>query len=147
MNCKDFMEELENYQKEHPIRCFFNRLWHLIEEIPSEVKNTYQRLIRGYADVDVYSLNYYILNKIYKPFIAFVRYEEEHGHSLPTDFASDPAAWLVVLSKIEYALTDAYKLENDPEYKSLEGDALKEHHKKVQEGFELLGKYMMDLWD
>lgn len=153
MNCNDFMSELEKYQKEHPIKVFFNRLWFIITELPDNTKTLFQRVFRGYADRDVYNLNFFILKKIYKPFIAFIRYQEEKGKSLPMEFASDPAAWLVVLSKIEYSLTEAYKTEFDTEYDTSENylkmtqEQKDEHNKKMEEGFTLLGKYLMDLWD
>ena len=115
---------------------------------PKEIKWKYQEIVRGYSDCDLWNLNDYIIRKVRLPLKAFVRYQEEHGMSTPNDFATDPAAWLVVLSKMEYSFDEAY---ND-RFLSLEQlkrtpEEMEEYNKKVQEGFELFGKYCMNLWD
>lgn len=84
-----------------------------ITEAPREIKWKLQRLFRGYSDADVWGLNYFIIEKIRPALKAFVKYQEEQGHSLPMDFANNPAAWLVVLKKIEYAFDYVWKDQND----------------------------------
>jgi len=126
------------------------RIIYRAKDWPQEFKWWYQRVTRGYDDTDVWNLNDYILRKIYPPFVKFIRYAEEEGKSLPLEFGSDPAAWLVVLSKIEYALKHSYaeNINGDLDfYGTLTLEQKAEHYKKVEEGLTLLGKYLLDLWD
>jgi len=151
MNYKEFIKDLEDYREEHKIASFLSRLWYQIQQIPEKISCWYQRHTKGYCQCDVFGLGDYIIGKAYKPFIEFIRYEEEHGMSLPLKFQSDPTAWLVVLSKIEYALTDAWKVENDIDYLDslsvMNEEQMKEHVAKVREGFLLFGEHLMDLWE
>lgn len=162
MKLEDFqkmMDEEDRIERARPwyVRIpkkVFNFVWYrMILNFPSvmrDLKWKYQRMIRGYSECDVWNLSHFIIEKIHDPFIKFIRYEEEHGNSLPMDFASDPAAWLVVLSKIEYSIEHAWREDNDYDYdiiSTMTPTQLEEHSKKMAEGFALFGKYLMDLWD
>lgn len=120
-------------------------------KIVGAVRRWWSRVTRGYDEVDVWSLNQFIINKIHDPFIDFIRYQEEHGKTLPIEFRTDPAAWLIVLSKIEYAISHEWRLNNEPGYLStiskMTETEVVEHDKKMDEGFSLLGVYLRDLWD
>lgn len=120
-----------------------------IEDLPRETKFLYQRITKGYSDNDVWNLSFFTLNKVYKPLKDFVRNYEERGMSLPMDFQTDPGAWTLVLKKIEYSFDDMWRAEFDDDYDmyKMSEEGLKEHNDKVQEGFELYGKYFRDLWD
>lgn len=120
-----------------------------IEDLPRETKFLYQRITRGYSDSDVWNLSHFTLRKVYRPLKEFVKNYEERGMSLPMDFETDPAGWTLVLKKIEYAFDDMWKSENDDSYDLWRGtpEKVKEHNDKVQEGFELYGRYFRDLWD
>lgn len=122
-----------------------------LNDIKNEVKWFFQRVTRGYDDRAMWDLGGYILNHAYKPFKAFVKKYEEEGLSLPHDFVTDPAAWLLVLQKIEFSFDYYWNSLHDDcsfdEYKQKTKEEIHEENKKVQEGMELFGKYMMDLWD
>ena len=128
------------------------RSWfYFLPDVPKKIKWNYQTLTKGYCDCDVWNLNDFILKKIRKPFKAFIRYEEEHGHSLPWDFQTDPAGWLVTLADIEYALDDWWKHDYEDDYSinimKLPDEERKAHTERVNKGFLLLGKYCRDFWD
>jgi hypothetical protein len=121
-----------------------------IPEIPDEIKWKWQTLTKGYCDCDLWGLDHFIVEKIRAPLKEFIRYQEERGHGVPTDFANDSAGWLAVLKKIEFAFDESYAEEHDYRIWYGEGmthEQVMERYKKVQEGFELFGKYFSDLWD
>ena len=122
---------------------FFYRRFLDVIGIPRSVKWWLQRLIGGYDERDIYDLHWYIVRKLRPVIKDFVKYQCEHGHSLPLDFSTNPAGWLEVLQKIEYSFDMACSEEslgNTPE-------DMRESGIKVQEGFELFGKYLRDFWD
>jgi hypothetical protein len=69
------------------------------------------------------------------------------------EFKDDPAAWCEVLRKIEYAFDKRWAEDYGDyekyfeELKQMTREEKDEHYKKVQEGFELFGKYFCNLWD
>lgn len=157
-------ELMEKYQLERKIRAespWYVRiplnigdfLWYRcilrINEFPHNVKWAFQRMFRGYSDSDICNLNSFILNKTYRPLKKFIKNYEESGMSLPTEFATDPGAWTLVLKKIEYSFDDMWNSEHDFNYgsKRLSPEDLDEHNKKVEEGLVLFGKYFRGLWD
>ena len=120
------------------------------EDWPHDIKWWFQRLFYGYSDCDVWGLNTFILRKTYHPLKKFIKNYEEQGMSLPVEFGSDPAAWLLILKKIELAFDSTWNDEFENENPFLNGltDEQKiEHYKKVSEGFELFGRFMTSLWD
>lgn len=128
----------------------YYRVWEYIKNFPTELRWEYQRFIRGYADEDVWDVGSYIIDKLHGPLQEFVQFEEENGISLPTEFETDPAAWLVVLSKIRFSVNHTWKENHDVDYNPTKGmgiDEKKEFYARVDEGFLLLGKYLRSLWD
>lgn len=118
----------------------------------NKIKYFIQRIFRGYSDEDIYDLEYFIVKKIRKPLKAFVKHQEEKGYTLPRDFSKDPAAWLIILKKMEFAFDQRWKEETDlnsyvMESNSMTTDERVQFNKKIKEGFELFGKYFCDLWD
>ena len=164
MNIEDYKKHIENEEAERRAKPFYiriplnikdffqYRIFNWIKEAPYEMKWWIQGHIRGYSDQDTWNLNSYILKKVYKPLKIFVKNYEEGGFSLPAKFAEDPAAWLWILKKIEFAIEQKWKDENDfLEYnkylKKLTDAEREEHQKNIEEGLELFGKYFMYLWD
>lgn len=121
-----------------------------ITYVIESIINKYQLIKRGYTESDIYNVNYFVINRVRKVLKAYVRYQERHGMSLPMDFESDPAGWLIVLQNIEFSFDHAWKYENDIKYypcKDMTEEEKEEFYKKVQKGFELFGKHLMDLWN
>jgi len=164
MESKDYFEQIKKEKEEWAkkpwivrfaagVYEFFRyRLIGRAEDLPDMIKWKYQSLTKGYSDCDIWGLNYFIINKIRDPFKEFVRYQEEHGRSLPMEFAENPVGWLEVLSKIEYAIDEVWKEENDYEHWEnviypMTSEQKSEHYKKIEDGMGLLGKYLLDLWD
>ena len=159
---EDFFEHLKKEKEEFakkPLleRVFLNTvefIWYRvilrIKDWPQEIKWKYQGIVRGYSDADLWDLNNFILRKSYKPLKAFIKNYEEFGMSLPNEFATDPAAWLLILKKMEFAFDSYWSDEYDVENKFTKGmtpEQIAEHFQKVEEGFTLWGKHMRDLWD
>lgn len=67
----------------------------------------------------------------------YVDWYAERGLYLPENFKSDPSAWTNILRKIQrafdIALTKEYSKRDDLE-------------SEMKEGFELFGKYFIELW-
>jgi hypothetical protein len=162
MNYKDFLKQLDEERAAHLEKSWYIRdftdlmefLWYRVilgmKDWPFRIKMFYQRLTRGYSNSDIWSLNHFIVAKLRAPIHDFYRYEAEHGHSLPQEFQTDPAAWLVVLSKIDYAFDHEWRSDNEDDYNFTENmteEQKKEHYAKVDEGFQLFGKFLRDLWD
>lgn len=128
----------------------YYRVWGRIEDFPMELKWEWQRFFHGYADPDVWDLGSYIIDKLQAPLKEFVKFESEQGTSLPTEFETDPAAWLLVLQKIEFSVDHAWKEEHEIDYfptKNMGIDEKKEFYKQVDEGFVLLGKHLRQIWN
>jgi hypothetical protein len=113
----------------------------------NEIKWFFQRLIRGYADCDIWSLDVFIVEKIRKPLKAFIRHQEEEGMSLPAEFGDNPTAWLLTLSKIEYAFDQVWMREKNLSDEVMSHGEQVENEKKIAEGFELFGRFFQHLWD
>ena len=121
-------------------------------QIPREKKWQLQAKFRGYSDCDIWNLNDFIVQTVYPPLKKFVEYEKEHGMALPFDFEKDPAGWLTVLDKILFAFEETWKENNDMDYgldvvMKKTPEERTEYYGKIQEGFELFGKYCRNLWD
>lgn len=162
MNIKDFKAHLEAEQAERDIKVWYKKyflnfldfIWYRVflraVEWPYEIKCKYQEWTKGYADRDVWGLNNYIINKVRAPLKEFVRYQAEEGFSLPNEFETDPAAWLEILQKIEFAFNHEWSLINETNYRpyhNLTEDERNNHTKRVNEGFELFGKHLRALWE
>ena len=131
-------------------------VYHFIKDLPSTIKWKWQRARRGYSECDVWGLNGFIIEKLHKPIKAFVKYQAEHGHGAPVEFEKDPAGWLEVLYKIEYAFDQGYQEEvtyTDEFHEHLmemleaKDGRYEERLKKMQEGFELFGRFLQTMWD
>ena len=108
-----------------------------------------QRLFRGYAECDLWNLDLLFVRKFRAPLKAFIRHQEEKGMSLPLEFETDPTGWLLTLAKIEFAFDEVFADDLDKGFvhKDETQEEFSERQEKIQEGFELFGKYFRNLWD
>ena len=91
-------------------------------------------------------LNVYIVKNLYPAVKAYVEYETEHGILLPQDFKRDPAAWLNVLRDIEYSFYETLQEYSGERISCLMNtEDMEKRNKRIQKGFELFGKYLMEL--
>jgi len=97
---------------------------------------------KDYNEDDVKNLNLFIINKIRSPLADFVLYQTEQGTTLPEELRADPAAWLEILQKMDYAFKNAILDKTKMSDKEKE-----EHNKQVKEGFELFGRFLQDLYN
>lgn len=97
-----------------------------------EVKYFFQRLFRGYDDQAIWNLNIYIARKMTKP----LKKLRTRHYGYPCELNDDK--WNEILDKIIYSVEEVARDD---------GYLLSEDYKKIQEGFELLGKYFTSLWD
>lgn len=162
MDYKDFMAHMEEAELKRKNSPWYKRipldvgefLWYRvvlkIPDLPHLIKWKYQTMTKGYCDNDIWGLNHFIVRKIRAPFHEFYVHQSEGGMSLPAEFTSDPAAWLLVLSKIDYAFDHTWREDNDPDYDFMLKSSPEErdiHFEKVREGFELFGRFLLHLWD
>ncbi len=107
-------------------------LYNIIYFLRYRIKYFFQRLFRGYGDPDVWALNYYICKKSIKPLKALRK--NVHGSPIGITFKE----WKQILDKIIYSMEVFLKEDHVRE---------KEVRDRVQEGFELFGKYFQSLWN
>ncbi|MEK6878052.1 MAG: hypothetical protein AABY22_00510 [Nanoarchaeota archaeon] len=121
--------------------------------IPEEIKYFLQRVFRGYGDDDLWSLDWFIVKKVRKPLKAFINYQINNGHGCPADFfdkdinGNECIRWIECLKKIERAFDLSYKEGYGGKYYEKSVKQLREDGEDIQEGFELFGKYLQNLWD
>lgn len=98
-----------------------------------KIKFFLQRLIRGWDDSDTWSLDYTLCNWLLPRFIRF----RELNQGWPCQFET-AEEWEAVLDKIEFSIRAvAEQDENDSWFLG---------SNKYQEGLELFGKYLGNLW-
>lgn len=116
------------------------------QDVPIDVINffkfAYQTAKVGFADDDIWNLTD-TLREIIKPRLR--AFKEMKRHTLPSEFIPDDAEeadyekaekeWEEILDKMLYAFEHGSDDEEMPDYK------------RIQEGFELFGKYFGSLWD
>ena len=132
----------------------WNYLWYRVvlnmDMWPRKIKWFFQRLFRGYSDSDLWNLGFVVIDRFYEPIHKFVEHQKEEGMSLPTQFESDPAQWLDILCKIDFSFEHQYRDEHEIGYEptaKMTDSEKEEFYKKVQEGFDLFGHHLRDLWD
>ena len=99
----------------------------------------YYRAKIEYPDEDADKITRFIIDKVRGPLKELVKHEAEYGNvdTLPAEFKTDPAAWLLILQKMEFAFEHEWLKEYD--WDGHEETA--EHEELVRDGFELFGKY------
>ena len=119
------------------------------------LKSKIQRFIRGYADEDVWQMDYWFINIIPK----MLRQLRDEGRSYPTKFKSKEE-WDNELNKMIYYLEQSNPFDNKEgnEYSSDENfepkkfiqkelEIQKQKDKMKNEFFKLFNKYFWELWD
>ena len=136
----------------------FQRFIQAIEDFPSEAKWFYQRGSRGWSDRSAWSIDTWLVdnlipmlerletNKQGTPSTMFRQKDGVDKDGNPTDEASVLAEqrWENVLNEIIYGLKCAKKIQ-DYDYEDKE--IAKKLKKSSQRSFELIGKYLFNLWD
>ena len=101
--------------------------------LPRSMKHLWQKFTRGFSDRDTWNLDVTTAKFVLPRLKRFKELTNGHPYELTWD------EWLAILDKIIYALSVAA---SDKGYYELSVD----EGKKVQEGFELFGKYYGSLW-
>lgn len=157
MNSKEFFDKIneEERNKKWYVK-IFDFIWYRcilrIKDWPYDIKWWFQKHIRGYSDPDTWDVRHFVIQKVHGPLMKFITDYEEGGMSLPSEFATDPAAWLKILKKIQYAIDWEYKEDEEWDefhavFQTWSQVDIEQHYKKVQEGLELFGRYLLALWD
>ena len=90
-----------------------------------------QREERGWDDTELWNLDHTIARFVYPRLKRFIELEPK---SYPTDFTYEE--WIETLKKMLYS------------FECIVNDSInREEYNKVQEGFELFGKYFQTIWD
>ena len=136
----------------------FERFMQPIKDFPSEAKWFYQRGSRGWSDRSAWSIDTWLVdnlipmlerlknNKQGTPSTMFRQKDGVDKDGNPTDEASVLAEqrWENVLSEIIYGLKCAKTIQN---YDYEDKEDVKKLTKSSQRSFELIGKYLFNLWD
>ena len=162
MDSKDYFKQFEAERAAHAVKPWYRRvpidvgeyIWYRvirrIRDVPSELRWWWQELTRGYSDCDVWGLSHYIIEKIRPPLKHLISYQKESGHGYPGSLNSSEE-WLEILKKIEYSFDEIYKDDFTMEKSTWETlptvEEREAYNKKIQEGFELFGKFLLNLWD
>lgn len=105
------------------------------------VKYFFQRLFRGYDEVDTWEYCSRFLDREYKPFKAFYEYKKQHICSVPFGFKTEEE-WLAVLEEIMWAMEYLYQDERGGHEQYTHKDT-----ERAQKGIELYGKHLLSFWD
>lgn len=109
-----------------------------IKDMRRKVQWSYQRVTRGYSDLDSWNLNSFVAGVV----AGVVKQMRENGFGYPADLTEDE--WQDILLKIEdgfRAATDLYEMNYDGRK---EADALEA---TFREGMDLFSKWFHSLWD
>ena len=119
-------------------------LW---RDIKFNIKMKYQKLTRGYSDLEVWNLNdtfcIWILPRL--------KYFRKHTIAYPPDLT--PEKWDEILDKMILAFElylddsdDNYEIDKNGEYTIPDLEKMKLEGEKIWEGFRLFGQYLRYLW-
>lgn len=139
---KQLNEEARRYEKEHPFSTWFAQTVHYpivrylraLKNIPTEIKWFLQRGKRGWADCDVWSIDWYLSN-IIPPMVRKLR-GRLYGHPCGLTLIT----WRKVLEIIADGFELTRKIQN---YQNI---TYKERC-KIKRTFTLFEKYYYNLWD
>ncbi len=155
----DFLGKMEEYRKKHKIRYYYKFLVNRIDEYFDIIKYSYQRLRRGYADVDLWNLDYRLSSIIYNHMDGFIKMERVDfipkldEDDIPTDFKEQHnnsyeeyahLYWEVILNDIRTAFEIISK---DYDVEFFPGKTEDMIEKDVERGLKYFGKYFTQLWD
>jgi len=118
-----------------------------IRYLHKDILYFFQKIFRGYSDVDMWSLDHFLAKKIYK-YLKIFRYRKRMGYC--GDFASFEE-WNKALDKMLWSMKEtAEDFPTEQKFfrnSKFDEKGFKEYSKKLQEGLELFGKYFTSLWD
>ena len=110
------------------------------------IKWSYQRIVRGYSDYDVWDLDVYYTNIM----VNSLRQLAKKHHGIPYEFEdsidNDPDDWTIYLNKIADLLETAEQLEDEWEPDSYQAN-IEKAKKMRQDAFEMLLMHWRSLWD
>jgi len=152
-------EENEKWYNKYFVIPFYTFI-NPIKNFPSEVKWFYQRGSRGWSDRSAWSIDTWLVdnlipmlerlknNKHGTPTSMYRKKDGVDKDGNPTDEANVLAKqrWDNVLNEILYGLKCAKKIQ-DLDYDYTDKKLSKRLTKSSHRSFELIGKYLLDLWD
>lgn len=168
---KAAIRRIEEHERKHPVRMYlYRKLWQLIW-FPGNARRYIIRFVqrgyRGYGETDIWNLQSYVASIV----APGVRYLRVYGYGLPTWTRKKTELqavreWNSILLQIEHTFTttndiingDTWYIPSDKfttkKYRTLK--SVLRHHtnimnlkaaKEYERGFELFGKYFMELCD
>lgn len=120
----------------YPIFRFFEN----VKNVPNEIKWFIQRGKRGYADSDVWSLDWYLSEWLPKA----IRQLKKRTNGYPLAFLKNPKGWKDILESIAKGFEADFRIKDGVLYEGKLYDKLVQLRK---EGFGLFVKYYDNLWD
>jgi len=164
-SCDEMFKEQREWEKKHPILTFFKRniyypscrFCHKVEMIPKEIKWFWQRGTRGWADSDVWSIDWFLCD-IMPPMLKQLK-KNKMGYPCGTS----QKKWEKILDDIAYMFETAHEIQDMqavfPEKKKAT-ESMNQHRKKYKikvltkeefarynKGWKLFQEYFYSLWD
>jgi len=137
--------KLEDWIEDKPLldnTYWFLWRWYqrLIVDSYCTVKYSIQKLIRGYADYEVWNLDTNISHYIYPRLKAFIKLR----NGCPNELTF--TKWKAILNKILFAIEeDVNRRKNQPSIENKK--EFSKYWDRINKGHELLGKWYGHLWD
>lgn len=142
-NFQDYLDCLANEKKSirRKIYSFFLRKKDKIKDIQYEIKYGFQRMFRGYDDVDVFGLN----DKFIERYIKILKSFKKNSMSYPAQLETHEEWMQIIDTMISYfKLADS----DDPYYDGIDFiKAEEEAYEYRKKALELFVKWFDDLWD
>lgn len=134
---KEFVEDVKrHFSDDFGYR--LARFWNRVTDIPNEIKWFFQRGMRGYADCDTWSLDYYISKWLPKALKDLS--DRKIGHP---GMIKDLKTWRKILKE----MAAGFQADYDSEENYLSRKKELAAQKKLEKSLKLFSKYYKNLWD
>ena len=130
-NIDKMFRELERKRKKHPVYYFFHdlfwRVYHYIDDLPLRIRTFIQRGNRGWANSDVWGLDYY-LSKVIS---GGVYHLKKNSNTMPNGLTE--GQWIDILNEIKYTFEMAQRITETELYLIKDGRKRKKWQKVLDE--------------
>lgn len=134
---KEFVEDAKKFFSDKLVYKLA-RFWNKLTDVPNEIKWFFQRGIRGYADCDMWSIDYYISRWLPKALMDLRK--SKIGHPA---IVKDLKTWRKILKEMAAGFEADYDSEENYVSRRKELAA----QKKLEKSLKLFSKYYKNLWD
>jgi len=131
-----------SYTRWYYITLPFWRLWGVITRVWRKIVFRWERLIRGYSYMEVWNLCDYVVEFV------LPRLKELRKNLTGYPAGMTQKEWEMILDKMIYAFESTHRgFTEDFSVEAFSKEDWAFEQERVQEGFELFGEYLLNLWD